>query len=328
MSLSSVATLTSSVMLAAVPVIAAGGQEPVNKPANAPVTRDRLPMPQNVRAEQRLDGRILVTWSPVEGATAYSIVRSVPPDPAETIAPNVTDTLFLDSKVTAGKTYYYVVSGKSDVAAGLRAAARSVRSTRSVDTTGTRYALAPTNVVATYNAATREVVITWRGPGSGTFTIESRQVPGSSWTFHARVYSEMHLVRGLPPGTRWQFRVNGQGSNTAASPWAVSNEVVIDSSSAPPTLPTGPTSTTGPAGTVAVTIGSAITMRVGATASAGSALGGATASRWVALDEGIAAVDASGTVTARTAGRARILAIAAAADGSVRVTLVQVTVSP
>ncbi|HEU5184802.1 MAG TPA: Ig-like domain-containing protein [Gemmatimonadaceae bacterium] len=285
-------------------------------------------MPQNVRAEQRLDGRIRVTWSPVEGATAYSIVRSVPPDPAETIAPNVTDTVFLDSRVSAGKTYYYVVSGKSDVAAGMRASAPPVRSTITVDTTGTRYGIAPTNVVARYNAATREVVITWRGSGSSTFTIESRQVPGSSWTYHARAYSEMHGVRGLPPGTRWQFRVNGQGPDTAPSPWTVSNEVVIDSSSAPPTSPTGPTSTTGPAGTVAVTIGSAITMRVGATASAGSALGGATASRWVSLDEGIATVDASGTVTARTAGRARILAIAAVTDGSVRVTLVQVTVSP
>jgi len=80
--------------------------------------------------------------------------------------------------------------------------------------------------------------------------------------------------------------------------------------------------------TIAVTIGSAITMRVGGSASASSALGGASASRWASLDEGIATVDGSGTVSARAAGRARLLAIAGAADGSVRVTLVQVTVSP
>jgi len=51
-------------------------------------------------------------------------------------------------------------------------------------------------------------------------------------------------------------------------------------------------------------------------------------SRWVSLDEGVASVDGSGTVTARAAGRARVLAIGGAADGSARVTLVQVTVSP
>jgi hypothetical protein len=69
-------------------------------------------------------------------------------------------------------------------------------------------------------------------------------------------------------------------------------------------------------------------MRVGAAASAGSTLGGASATRWISLDDGIATVDGSGAVAARAPGRARLLAIATSGDGAVRVTLIQVTVTP
>ena len=302
------------------------GQEPVTKPtASAPGTGDRLPLPRNVKAVQGPDGRIVVTWSPVSGATAYAITRSVPPDPATAVTPNVTDTMFVERQVTAGKTYYYVISGVNDVATGMKAGA-SVKATRSFDPSGAN--LTPTNVVARYDSAYNRVYLSWAGPSDASFIIYRSGVEvGRDNTLPGEF-----TMPAPAPGTRIQLQVRTQDRYGNWSPLASSNELVIPSTAAPssggPTAPSGPISSTGPAGTIAVTIGSAITLRVGGSASAGSALGGASASRWVSLDEGIATVDGSGTVSARAAGRARLLAITGAADGSVRVTLVQVTVSP
>ena len=320
------ALLVCSLALMGAPTSTAFGQEPVTKPTTAPGTADRLALPRNVKAVQQPDGRIVVTWSPVSGATAYAITRSVPPDPATAVTPNVTDTMFVDRQVTAGKTYYYVVSGVNDAATGMKAGA-SVKATRSFDPSGAN--LTPTNVVARYDSVYNRVHLTWGASGDATsFTIYRSGVQvGRDDTPPGDFF-----MPAPAPGTRLQFQVRAHDQYNNVSPLATSNELVIPSTAAPssggPTAPSGPTSTTGPAGTIAVTIGSAITLRVGSSASAGSALGGATASRWVSLDEGIATVDGSGTVTGRTSGRARLLAMSGATDGSVRVTLVQVTVTP
>lgn len=313
----------------ATPIIAASAQEPVNKPANPTVgTGARLLAPRNITAVQLSDGRIRVTWSPVVGATSYAIVRSVPPEAARSIAPNVTDTVFLDSDVTAGKTYYYVISGLNETATGLRQGSAPLKATRGYDPSGSY--LTPTNVVARYDSASRMVSLSWQAPLPAIFLIERNGVS------LGRVERPFYSVAATAPGTRMQFRVRTQDAQGMQSPWATSNEVLIpasaaapgDTSTGTPNLPSGPSITTGPGATIAVTIGSAITMHLGASASTGPALFGASASRWISLDEGIATVDGSGTVTARAAGRARLLAIAGAADGSVRVTLVQVTVTP
>src|SRR5688572_2520868 len=164
-----VASLAWALVLMGAPTVAAFGQDPVIKPTpSAPGTGDRLPLPRNVRAVQHPDGRIVVTWSPISGATAYAITRSVPPDPAAPVTPNVTDTMFVDRQVTAGKTYYYVVSGVNDVATGLKAGA-SVKATNSFDVSGSH--LTPTNVVARYDSATNRVILTWQGPSPATFLI-------------------------------------------------------------------------------------------------------------------------------------------------------------
>lgn len=312
----------------ATPMVAASAQEPVNKPANpAAGTGARLAAPRNITAVQLSDGRIRVTWSPVTGATSYAIVRSVPPEAARSITPNVTDTVYFDSDITAEKTYYYVISGLNETATGMRQGSAPLKATRGFDPSGAQ--LTPTNVVARYDSASNRVYLSWSGSGDAAFFIISRSGVelGRDYTPPGDFY-----MTAPTAGTRIQLQVRAQDRFGNMSPPATSNELVIPATASPSsggsTPPSGPISTTGPAGTIAVTIGSTITLRVAGSASAGSGLGGASASRWISLDEGIATVDGSGTVTARAAGRARLLAIAGAADGSVRVTLVQVTVTP
>lgn len=323
-----VSTFASSLILVGSPMVAAFAQDPVTKPVNPPAgTGNRLPAPRNISAVQLPDGRIRVTWSPVAGATSYALVRSVPPDAAKPITPNATDTVFFDSDIAAGKTYYYLISGLNDAATGLRAGAAPVKAIRGVGPVGD--VIPPTNVVARYDPIGKLVNLTWEGPPQANFLVETRRLsPESPWLqYMASSLRSLNLSGAYPAGTRVQFRVITTDYFGRRSTPTVSNEVLIDSSGVAPASSGGTTSIAA-TGTVAVTMGSALSLRVGATLSAGSALSGASASRWISLDEGIATVDAAGTVTGRAAGRAQILAIGRGADGAVRVTLVQATVSP
>lgn len=324
-----VSTLAWSV-LGATSMVGAHAQEPVNKPVNQPAaTGDRLPAPRNIASVQLPDGRIRVTWAPVPGATSYAIVRSVPPEAAKPITPNVTDTVFIDSDVWAGRTYYYVISALNDGATGMRQGSAPLKATLTAAGGGiVLIPSAPTNVVARYDPALRSIRVMWEGPHDATFVIEFKRTPmDASFVNVTRTRSNFLDVSAGPQGTRVQFRVASENASGTRSAATMSNEVVVDSLAVPPGSSGGAISGA-TSGTVAVTMGSALSLRVGATISAKSAQSGVSAPRWLSLDEGIATVDAAGTVTARSAGRAQILAIGRAADGSVRVTLVQVTVSP
>jgi hypothetical protein len=316
-------TLVWSLVLAGSPPFAAIAQEPVIKPTNpAAGTVARLPSPGIVTASQLPDGRIRVTWSRVPDATSYAIIRSVPPEVATPITPNVIDTVFIDSDVMIGRTYYYVVSGLNDLTTGLKRGAAPVTATRNV---GPVVELKPpTNVSARYEADRKMVIVTWQGPSGLTYLIESRTLPSDTWTLVGRGNALSAGIVRLSEGARMHFRVMSQDAYGMRSSAAGSNEVLIPSSGGLP----GAGGATQATGTVAVSMGAMLPLRVGGVTSAASAVTGFTASRWISLDEGIATVEGSGTVTARATGRAQILAIGRAADGSVRVTLVQVTVSP
>jgi hypothetical protein len=91
--------------LLAAPLAAIHAQGEVSKPTAA---GRRLPTPV---ARQLPDGRIEVRWPAVEGTVKYELIRSVPPTPQTVISQaNPADTVYLDSDVKAGSTYYYVVA--------------------------------------------------------------------------------------------------------------------------------------------------------------------------------------------------------------------------
>lgn len=86
-------------------------QGQVTKPISA---RGRLPAPIPV-ARQLADGRIEVRWAAVEGAVKYQITRSVPPSGAMVLSqPDSAATVYVDSDVTAGSTYYYLLSAVNE----------------------------------------------------------------------------------------------------------------------------------------------------------------------------------------------------------------------
>jgi hypothetical protein len=96
----------------------------------------------------------------------------------------------------------------------------------------------------------------------------------------------------------------------------------------------GTTSTTGGANTSSAAVAGSTTFTVavpatvknGATTSLSASSG--SPARWVSLNESVATVDASGTVTGRSAGNTQIVALATSSDGSLRVVAITLSVTP
>jgi hypothetical protein len=321
---------------------AVAAQDPIIKPTATTITR--LAAPTGLTARQLGDGRILVTWKAVAGAVGYSVWRSVPPAAIASVSAQQTDTLYYDTDVKAGSYYYYQIAALSEGGGvGLKASPPPVNAALSATGSAGTGGVAPVVLRQVVQNGTYHGVIIpvfYGGRAGLQLALERAVVTGgqaSSWTQRliTRTLRAGDSVTALgdpydtyPAGTtlRWRVFAIDSASGVRSVP-AVSNDFVVPQTAVVSTSTTTAAAAT-PVGNVVVSMATPVTLRVGATASLTTALGGMTATRWVSLHEGIAAIDASGTATARAAGQAQILAIGRASDGSARVTLVQVTVSP
>lgn len=68
-----------------------------------------LRLPANVTAKAQSSNSILLTWSPVSGASFYEILRSTARDGKYSKVGETKATKFIDSKLASGRTYYYYV---------------------------------------------------------------------------------------------------------------------------------------------------------------------------------------------------------------------------
>jgi len=344
-------SLALALALPALP-LAAAAQDPVIKPTTTTTTTlARLPGPGKVVASQLPDGRIRVVWSAVNGAASYSLIRSVPPAAAAPISPNPTDTVYIDSDVRVGSYYYYTVAAVNDAGGvGLKVGAAPVKATVSATGAGGATSTSsvlppPTGVKAmmAQNGSGAWLNLASGAPGGVRLIVERAVASDPTAAWQLRPSSTLNLTvpgggfnswdsfDGVPTGTRlvWRVRYEDLATGNRSAP-ALTNELTVGATTTTTTTTTAaaPTSTATAVGSVVVSMATPATIRVGATASLATALGGTTALRWLSLDEGIATVDAAGTATGRAAGRAQILAVGRASDGAVRVTAVQVTVAP
>ena len=324
-------------------------QDPVVKPTPTSTAPSRLVAPSTVVARQRSDGRIEVRWARVEGAVAYRLMRSIPNlQPERAITPDPGDTTYVDNDVKAGYSYYYLVSALNDAGQiGLKRGAAPVSATVSAGaatTAGTGSIPPVDSLRATPDERTGGAWLNIRFVPSGRQLLFDRRLvddPNAPWI--ARPNSTMNptvgggvnsadTFRDVPVGTRLQWRVTVVDPATGARSTPVVSNVVTSIPMATTTAATTTSTTALAAGTavgnVLVSVAAPFTIKVGTTAALTAALGGSTALRWLSIDETIATVDATGTATGRAAGRAQVLAVGRGSDGAVRVTSVQVSVTP
>lgn len=104
----------------------------------------------------------------------------------------------------------------------------------------------------------------------------------------------------------------------------MSNAIKVGTVVAPIAVPSRTPAITGSATFVAL---NPITLGAGATQSLAVTAGG-EGTRWTSLNDAIVTVDASGNITGRKSGTTYVAALLAGADGSLRTTVVRVTVAP
>jgi fibronectin type 3 domain-containing protein len=116
--------------------VAAQDTGQVTKPLSEPtLSTERLPAPKP-SARQGTDGKITVTWAPVEGAISYRMWRSVPPTPQAIVTlANPQATSYVDADIKAGSTYYYLVAAVNSAGIeGLRGPTTPVTATKTAAT--------------------------------------------------------------------------------------------------------------------------------------------------------------------------------------------------
>jgi hypothetical protein len=316
----------------------AAAQDPVVKPSSDPLLTARLPAPAPT-ARQGQDGRITVTWAPVSGAASYRLWRSVPPGGQTAIAlPNPQEPGYVDSDVKAGSTYYYLVSAVNEAGVeGLRAGTAPVAATMSVgagvlsariiqqDPPRVALSFSPVSGAAGYQLRRVVFLPLPTDPNSPDFSRPldqlSRDLPASPTA----------AEDALPSSTsrRWvRYSLTALGIGTELSSTML--PIPPSASSTGGTTTGGTTTTTSttisPVGSTTLMVATPATVATGATASLTATVGGTA--RWLSLNDSIATVDASGTVTGRAAGQTQIVALSSTTDGSLRVVAIPLAVKP
>ncbi len=157
--------------------------------------------PQNLTASANLLQTTL-SWSSVANATSYNIKRAtVSGGPYTTVATGVTGTSFTDTGVTAGTTYYYVVS----------AVTSDFESDNSAEAS-TSVLASPQNLTASANLLT--AALSWSAvSNAASYNIKRAAASGGSYTTIATgVTGTNYIDTGLTGGTTYYYVVSAVNS--------------------------------------------------------------------------------------------------------------------
>jgi len=184
----------------------------VNEVWGAPQTPPSAPA--NLQATAG-NAQVSLSWSAASGADTYSVHRStVSGGPYGTIASNLTSTSHVDTAVTNGTTYYYVVSGFNE--AGEGPDSNQASATPNVP----QLPPAPTGVTAASNIK-KKITVSWNAvAGATSYTIKRSTTNGGPYANVGTTSSTTFTNSGLQSGTTYYYVVSasnaqGEGPNSA-----------------------------------------------------------------------------------------------------------------
>lgn len=169
--------------------------------------------PTGLAAEAR-DTQVRLTWNASIGATGYKVKRSlVSGGPYTTIA-SPTVTHYINSGLTNGVTYYYVVSATN--ANGESANSSEVSATPSAPQPPPD---PPTGLTAT--AGNTQISLSWNGSfGATSYNVKRSLIDGGPYSTIASIASTSYLDTGLTNGTPYYYVVSavnniGESANSS-----------------------------------------------------------------------------------------------------------------
>ena len=182
-----------------------------------------------------------VTWSAAAGATGYNVKRSTTSGTAYTTlvsSPTTSSSPFIDTGLTGGKTYYYVVSSINTIATCESASSSEV----SVAPVG--QCTPPSPPVITATPANGTVTLSWAVVTSAvSYSVARSLTTGTGYATVGTVttgttFTDSNVVNGT---TYYYVVTAGNGACSSAN----SNEAPASPACTPPAAPTGLTPTAG-----------------------------------------------------------------------------------
>jgi cellulose 1,4-beta-cellobiosidase len=159
-------------------------------------------------------GQVALSWQPSSGAISYKVKRSTTSGgPYTSIATGVTSTSYTQAGLTAGTTYYFVVSA-------VNASGESSNSAQAAATPSSLpLPAAPTNLTAT--AGDTQAALAWSAvAGVTSYRVKRSTTNGGPYaTVASGVTTASYLNTGLTNGTTYYYVVSavnssGEGANS------------------------------------------------------------------------------------------------------------------
>jgi titin len=156
------------------------------------------------------NGQATLTWVPVTGATGYNVKRGTAPGGPYGTTFSTTSTTYINTGLTNGTTYYYVVTATDT-------GGESANSSQ-VPVVPSAGLPAPTGVTAT--PGNTQVSLSWSAvTGAASYNVKQLSANGATYTVVANVPGTSYTATGLPNGTPVFYvisAVNGsEGQNSA-----------------------------------------------------------------------------------------------------------------
>jgi fibronectin type 3 domain-containing protein len=193
----------------------------VRAPVNAiQVVLNPLAAPDGLTAVAG-NAQVTLIWYAVGGATSYNVKRSTTSGSGYVTVTNVTGASFVDTGLTNGTTYYYVVSA-------VNAVRESTNSTQVSTTPALSAPAIPTGLTVT--ASNLQVTLTWNAVLDATNYIVKSSTNSVDYGIVTNVTGTSVVITGLASGTTYSFVVLAQnGAGTSNNSTSVT----------PPAAPTG-----------------------------------------------------------------------------------------
>jgi len=241
----------------------AGHSTASNQATATPEAAVEAPVPPAGLKAAAGNAQVTLTWSASSGATSYVVERGTASGGPYSAIATATTTTYVNTALTNGTPYYYVVAAKNS--AGESAVSAQATATPEAAVT---IPAAPKGLAA--SAGSAQVGLTWTlSAGATDYHVKRATVSGGPYTVIAEPATASYVDPGLANGTIYYFVVSAVNSaGESANSSQVSATPVAASSSGPAAVCTTPFSEDKSATTVTVGNGTAASCTEAALATA------------------------------------------------------------